>query len=238
MSEQLKEVPYDWRFERKFFIDDLGLHKIENEILRHPACFIEAYAPRRVNNIYFDTAAMVAFRDNVEGVAARKKNRIRWYGETFGHIKDPVLEYKIKQGFLGRKEHFSVPAFNIDTACGIKEVMTAINSKHLPDWVILEMKNLKAKLLNTYKRKYYLSADGRFRLTLDTELKFAEPDDIHHSFVWRKTTRENAVVELKYSSADNNDKEARNITSKFQFRMTKSSKYVIGIESLFHRSIY
>ena len=64
-----------------------------------------------MNSIYLDTNSLKALRDNVEGVARRKKTRVRWYGETLGYIKKPVLEHKINQRFLGRKEHFHLPAF-------------------------------------------------------------------------------------------------------------------------------
>jgi SPX domain protein involved in polyphosphate accumulation len=227
-----------WRFERKFFIDNLGLHHIENEILMHPASFREAYPARTVNSIYFDTNAMKAFRDNVEGVLNRKKTRVRWYGDTFGYVPKPMLEYKIKQGFLGRKEHFQLSPFHINNASGTNKLIETLEATPLPDWVALEIKNLKPKLFNSYERKYYLSADGRFRLTIDTELKFASPDTINQAFGWRKLMRRNAVVELKYSSANDDDKQARNITSTFGFRMTKSSKYVTGVTELSPKSDY
>lgn len=232
-NKKIAESQHDWRFERKFYIENHSLHQIENEILRHPALFREVYYPRQVNNIYFDNISMKGFVDNVEGVSDRKKSRVRWYGETFGLIEKPVLEYKIKKGLLGRKEHFPLSPFVIDQQSDTQNLLSSLNNSDVPQRIVHEMGSLKPKLLNNYKRKYYLSADGRFRLTIDTEMKFMQPDNIHIGFNWKKLDEHNAVMELKYSSGDNDDKEARDIANKFSFRMTKNSKYVNGIEKLY-----
>lgn len=222
-----------WRFERKFYIQDHSLHEIENEILRHPAVFRKIHHVRQVNNIYFDTHGMQAFVDNIEGVPKRKKSRVRWYGETFGPVEKAKLEYKIKQGFLGRKEHFTVAPFTMDAETGTTNLLKALDTSNLPVWVKSELSQLNPKLLNCYKRKYYLSGDGKFRLTVDTDMRFMQPDSIHHGFNWHKVDQGNAVMELKYFGTEINDKEARNVASAFKFRMTKNSKYCNGIEFLY-----
>ena len=229
MSESLIQDDSIWRFERKYFIDNLSKYLIEMELLQHSACFSEVYYPRNINNIYFDSIGMTAFRDNVEGVANRKKSRVRWYDETFGCIKKPVLEYKIKRGLLGRKSHFQLCPFEINASLGLTKVLESIDRSSLPRWVSAEMKNLSAKLLNSYTRKYFLSADGRFRVTLDTNLKFIYTDISKQSLIWKNLNSRSSIVELKYSSKD--DFDAREISSRFRFRMTKSSKYVLGIQN-------
>jgi len=229
VSDGLTQDASIWRFERKYFIDNLSKYSIEMELLQHPACFSEVYYPRKINNIYFDTIGMTAFRDNVEGVANRKKSRIRWYDETFGCIEKPVLEYKVKRGLLGRKSHFELCPFEINASLGLTKVLKALDTSSLPIWVSTEMKMLSAKLLNSYTRKYFLSADGRFRVTLDTDLKFIYTDISKRSFIWKNLNERSSIVELKYSVTD--DFDAREISSRFRFRMTKSSKYVLGIQN-------
>lgn len=44
---------------------------------------------------------MLAYQDNLIGISDRMKVRIRWYGALLGLIEEPVLELKIKRGFLG-----------------------------------------------------------------------------------------------------------------------------------------
>ena len=132
---------------------------------------------------------------------------MRWYGETLGYIKKPVLEHKIKQGFLGRKEHFHLPAFYLDQEYGYFEFIKALENIELPKQLQLELKCLQPKLFNSYKRRYYLSADRRFRLTIDTDLKFASPNVNDRKFSWLRLQGRQVVVELKYSSSDKDDEE-------------------------------
>lgn len=50
---------------------------------------------------------------------------------------------------------------------------------------------------------------------------------------WHKADQGNAVMELKYFGMEINDKEARNVSSDFKFRMTKNLKYCNGIQFLY-----
>ena len=44
-----------FRYERKYFIENMSRETIETLIKLHPAIFREIYCERRVNNIYFDS---------------------------------------------------------------------------------------------------------------------------------------------------------------------------------------
>ena len=104
----MENIANKYRYERKFLIRDLSVQEIETIIKLHPNFFSEIYYQRNVNNIYFDSLELESYQDNVTGSAQRVKTRIRWYGELFGLIEKPVLELKIKSGFLGRKESFHI----------------------------------------------------------------------------------------------------------------------------------
>ena len=45
----------DWRYERKFAIEQMSLNEAENILLCNNMFFSEAYYKRQVNNIYFQS---------------------------------------------------------------------------------------------------------------------------------------------------------------------------------------
>ena len=71
----------DYRFERKYHIQDLNLHEVEMWVRRSPCLFRECFPPRYINNIYFDTPELDNYHENLGGQAARTKLRLRWYGD-------------------------------------------------------------------------------------------------------------------------------------------------------------
>ena len=101
----------DWRYERKFIVDDLIFDQIEDSIIGNSYLFKKIYNVRQVNNVYFDDIHYRAYYSNIEGLSERKKYRIRWYGELLGEIKNPVLEVKVKKSSLGTKFHFNINTF-------------------------------------------------------------------------------------------------------------------------------
>ena len=104
-----------YRYERKYFITKITGKDIDSIVKLHPAIFSEIFHERSVNNIYFDTPDLNNYFDNIDGNMYRVKSRIRWYGMTFGVIEKPVLELKIKNGLLGRKESYSLDTFKLAT---------------------------------------------------------------------------------------------------------------------------
>ena len=106
---------HNYRYERKFTVpDNYKTSRIEATVKKNKYLFREVYHQRQVNNIYFDSAGYNDYFDNVLGVSERKKIRIRWYGETFGVIKNPVLEIKIKKGLVGDKWSYQLTPFTLD----------------------------------------------------------------------------------------------------------------------------
>ena len=63
---------------------------------------------------------------------------------------------------------------------------------------MLKLKLLFPIMSNSYKRKYFLSADKKFRLTLDTDQKFKK---FNNSFISKDCFNlDSIVVEIKYES--------------------------------------
>ena len=220
--------PASFRYERKFFISELDRYELESIVKLHPAFFSEIHHQRFVNNIYFDTINMSNYLDNVIGISQRLKVRIRWYGDLLGFIEKPVLELKIKKGFLGGKLRFPLDSFCLDSDYSLKVQQDIFAKSGVPDVLSEYLKTSHFALLNRYSRKYFESADHKFRITIDFDMKFYKMDSTNNSFIEKIVDHKNTVLELKYSDKD--DEDARFITNYFPFRMTKSSKYVSGIE--------
>ena len=219
----------NYRYERKFFISDITKHNVESIVKLHPAMFSAIFHQRFVNSIYFDATDFRNYFDNVNGSSHRIKIRIRWYGELFGHINKPVLELKIKDESLNRKQVYSLHQFDFDSSFTAEEILNIINRSDVPE--IIKINSLKPVLLTRYSRKYFRSADGNYRITIDTDLVFYHIYFQKNLFVNKLTDDINVILELKYNqNADNN---ANRIINFFPFRLSKSSKYVTGVDKLY-----
>ena len=219
------------RYETKFSISHLNRYQIENIIKSHPAMFHEIFYKRNVNNIYFDDADFTSFVDNIEGERDRKKVRIRWYGDLFGTCNNPILEIKYKTGQLGWKERHNLIDFNLDKDrhFNYKEIFDYLIKRSEFNILKLDLQFLTPSLLNCYERKYYLSFDKKYRITLDNKMEFYSINPVRNYFS-TFADDEKTVIELKYNQQHVDG--ARNITKYLPFRVTKNSKYVIGIDRL------
>ena len=65
----------NYRYERKFVVNNKELSEIEQGIKFHPAIFKEIFYERQVNNIYFDTIGFKNYHENVGGLSDRYKNQ-------------------------------------------------------------------------------------------------------------------------------------------------------------------
>ncbi len=218
----------DFRYERKFFITELSKYEVECIVKLHPAIFSEIYHKRFVNNIYFDSYNLKNFRENIEGATDRIKIRIRWYGDLFGYIKKPILEIKIKKEFLNKKISIPIKPFILKKDTKISDILNSFND--LQDSLVIDFNSLKPSLLNQYSRKYYQSCNGYYRITIDTDQSFYQVNKQNNFFLNRTTDKNTVILELKY--AKEYDSEANHITTKFPFRISKSSKYISGVEKV------
>jgi hypothetical protein len=218
----------DLRYERKFAIFDLDVRETEEVIRFHPAAFHEVYHARWVNNVYFDTPSLDYYHDNVRGIARRVKCRIRWYGTPRGPVERPVLELKRKNGLLGTKESHPLRPFDLESDFDPRRLF---DKSDLPTPLRHELACLRPTLLNRYRRRYFASHDERFRLTLDSELGYQAVGRRVNRFPTWVGNDGRVIVELKFGVG--HEDEASRIASRFPFRVTRSSKYVIGIEALY-----
>ncbi len=228
VAKPLKPLVY--RKERKFLVKGVNAPAMEFFVKGHPAMFSQPFPPRYINNVYFDSQRFGNYGDNVVGAKNRTKFRIRWYGDQFGRIEKPVLEIKIKKGLAGAKRHYRLVPFTFEAGFDQRSFDQVFDQSNLPTEVREMLSHQSPTLVNRYFRKYYLSADRRFRLTLDTRLQFVRIGRYQNSFMQRIKVDNQVIIELKYDIE--HDLDAKQISNQFPFRLTKSSKYVSGIDHL------
>jgi hypothetical protein len=223
--------PENYRYERKFFIPSISSSQVEAIIKNHPSLFHEAFPSRRINNIYLDTLDMTNYWDNVDGVSKRVKVRTRWYGDLFGEISKPVLEFKIKNNTVGAKVNFPLSPFILCDLVKLQTLRERFSLLNISGNLKSYLLSLNLSLMNSYCRKYYVSADTKFRVTIDSGLQFFKltPDSILH--FQPVETPEITILELKYNQR--HDDLGESVSSYLPFRLTKSSKYVSGLNLFF-----
>lgn len=227
----LLEKKHNYRYERKFTVpDNFKLSTIEQYVKHNTFLFREIFQQRQVNNIYFDTHAYNDYFDNVLGVSDRKKIRIRWYGDTFGEVAKPVLEIKIKKGLVGDKWSYKLKPFVLDNQFTNDTIQQVFLDSDLPRPILESVKHVFPTLLNSYSRRYFLSANKKFRITLDFDLLYHKIEKRYNNFAVVPAKDPNKIVELKYALDD--DKEATEISTQFPFRLNKNSKYVNGVNTI------
>ena len=216
-----------YRYEKKFLIESFSINELITIIRKNPFLFSPAYNERFVNNIYYDTPNYNSFYDSVNGNTKRQKIRIRWYGDLHGNLLNSNFEIKFKKNDLGYKKIIKLENFQINKKIKKKYLIETINKTINKNK--LNLGYIEPKLINRYKRKYYQSYDKKFRITIDTNLEFFKADELITNFL-NKYCFEHIILEIKYNFE--NRKLANIITNHLPFRLTKSSKYVIGISNL------
>ena len=216
------------RYERKFFVTELEVGHAREIVRRHPAMLCEAYPPRYVNNLYLDTPWMGHYQDNLDGAPERMKVRVRWYHALEARAERPVLEFKIKRGWVGWKESYPIRGLRVGTDMSCAGLRDVIRGSDLPGTARERLAGLRPALANRYRREYYATRDGRFRVTIDDELVYFGVCAMTGVLRARAEDHGVVIVELKYDRAD--EREAERVASRFPFRLTRSSKYVRGVE--------
>ncbi len=220
----------EFRYERKFLVDQLDAHQVRALVKLHPSMFYEPYPPRYVNNLYLDTVDLDNYADNVSGVWERRKARIRWYGDLFRDIEKPNLEFKIKNGLVGAKRIYPFAPFTLDDRFSHRYYREILLRSTLPAQVEQYMRDLNVVMCNRYYRWYFATKDQRFRVTVDTDMTFYQVKRVNNRFTRKHVDHRRVVVEIKYEKSL--DRQADRVAGFFPFSMTKNSKYVTGIERI------
>lgn len=217
------------RYELKMVCDGFYLHQAEGWIRQHSLGFRTAYPQRRVNNIYFDTVDLDSYNDHLEGVGLRRKLRYRWYGEDLFRAQGQ-LEIKNKKGRVGWKvtQPLATP---LDLAgASWAELGRALHAAS--SGVFAELLGVTRPVsINTYQRRYFISADGRIRMTLDFDLSAYD-----QQLAVRPNLRFKApgvdVIVLEFKSETAQAPALADALAEFPLRTIAYSKYVGVIDGI------
>jgi hypothetical protein len=216
------------RYERKLVVPARTVEEVRAVVRRHPAAFFEVYPPREINNVYLDTPSLADYHDHVIGAPNRVKTRVRWYGPFAGPLAKPALERKLKQGLVGGKLTYRLPPLPLNGAAIEQQLQAAFDATPLPEALRAELRHRQPALFNRYRRHYFLSGDRHVRLTVDWALQFGRVGRGPVSDRCLTPCTPLFVVELKYEPEYASQVAA--ITNLLPFRLSRSSKYVLGIE--------
>ena len=203
-----------------------------DKVMSHPALFNEIFHKRQINNLYLDTIDLDNYHANLRGHSTREKTRIRWYGDLFQTINKPALEIKKRFGLVGDKLVYPLNPIEISKQyCWqaiVESQKTSTNKKKSELLIIIDKLSCQVpSILNSYYRRYFLSSNGKFRITIDNEINyFATNTGWINPFSIKE---QHIIMELKYDQED--AKEAPKVSNYFPFRLARNSKYVNGINA-------
>jgi hypothetical protein len=219
-----------FRYERKFLAPKHSLAGALAVVRRHPALFRETYPARVVNSLYLDSPARTDYFEHVNGVPNRVKTRIRWYGQLTGPIGRPTLERKIKRGSVSGKAARPLPALTLNGGMAPADLAVALDQAGLPANLRWTLRLLEPAAVVSYHRHYFQSADGSFRLTVDSQLQFWSVHPGTGAMMPVPPAAAPIIIELKFEPLQAGH--ATPVTNALPFRLARCSKYVLGIERL------
>ena len=217
----------EMRYEYKITCDELYLPEARSWVRVHPAAFVEAYPPRQVNSLYFDTHEADCLHDNLLGAGERRKLRFRWYGHDFTAAQG-TLELKCKANQLGWKRNCPIPITLDLTAISWTDLMQQMR-RHAEGIVALWLSSAdQPVLLTSFVREYYESIDQQIRVTVDynqtvyEQITYAGPN-----LAVKTPQRAQVVIEVKSDSGLS--RRVSDVASSFPLRVGRNSKYVNGV---------
>jgi hypothetical protein len=223
IENRAPNTPSDLRYEFKLACGPQRLSQARSWIRLHPAGFMVAYPPRRVNSLYLDTLDLTNLNDNLVGTSERQKLRLRWYGDGMTHIDRPWLELKQKRNLLGRKRRCRLPCA-LDLTLPWMEILETIRDSAGSDWQLLLQTVDRPALLNSYQREYYVIPDGTIRVTLDfAQVAYCQRFSPRPNLHARLPIADNVLIEIK--ATREHEERLQGIVAWFPVRRSRNSKY-------------
>ena len=210
-----------FRFEKKYILNKILINDFLNIIKSYPFKVTNSYPSRYINNIYFDTLSLKNFYSNISGERNRKKYRLRWYGSKDKILNKSFLEIKIKNNNIGTKKIYTLENINVSNINNIKYNLFKFE---IPSEVKYDLKSLYPTLSNKYLRHYFLTHDGKLRITIDEDIIYYS--HLNNTNIIFKEYRF-LIIELKFDIK--NYDFASELASLIPIRVTKYSKYVNGL---------
>ena len=212
------------RIEIKEVFRPSDLLKIRKAIFLSQFSFRTPYPKRKINSIYYDTYDYRSLEDSIEGGSCRTKYRIRWYGNKQS-VSNATLEIKKKKGHLSWKQ-LKKDSFRICSHANTWGTFLASNSgSRVSDCFLL---NKQPKSIITYDREYYVSFNGKVRVTIDQNLKsFNQENSTRPNLNYYRPHIAFVIVEIKVDQE--NEYLVKDVLKGFPFSSKRFSKYCESI---------
>ena len=191
-----------FRIEEKLFIKKEQIPEFKNFIKSKFAKKI--YEPRIVNSLYFENSKMQMYDDSIEGLAPRKKIRVRNYPKQDKKNHNLEIKFSSVEGRYKTKKKIEINEYEKIKKNGIFDSQYGV---------------CFPKLYVSYLREYYLIKD--VRITVDTDINY----QLYQNSL--KTNDPNTIIEIKAEIKKNIDE----LTENFPIQRIRFSKYCNGIES-------
>lgn len=217
------------RYEFKAVADSFRLSEARMWLRLHPACFFKAYPERQVNSIYFDTLDLDSFAENLAGISARRKVRLRWYGQSHQNAA-AVFEVKSKRNRLGWKQSQRIGQPLDIGGASWHDLLGLLRRELSPQLRQFLTEDQTPAVLLSYQREYYQSFDGSTRVTLDHGLvAYGQRQYDRPNLRFPVPMADEIVIEFKATSF--NGAAVSAVIDSVPFRVSARSKYAEGISS-------
>jgi len=218
------------RFELKSVTLDAYLPQILASLFTSPAMFYEVYPQRVVNNIYFDDDLLSSYYENKEGLANRKKLRVRWYGKNLDSNLTAEVKSRIGNESSKVSENLNLIISDIDKVT-ISNFSDAFNKLKNQDIKNLYLLKSVPTIFTSYKRKYFQSKILNLRLTVDENLQFQSQIG-SAKILTNNPIRDphgRSIIEFKFPKESLKD--VNKYISLNGLNRNRFSKYCVGIDS-------
>ena len=124
--------------------------------------------------------------------------------------------------------HFSYNEY----AAALRKQITENNGKN--DILIGDLLQRNPVIVNHYNRRYFLTGDGKYRITLDNEMWFYNYQSALYGRHTFGTKDPHIIVEVKFAPEDFAG--AIRLINDLGYRIYKNSKYINGINAVYFNS--
>ena len=216
----------DYRYEIKFILDEAKFADATQWLNNHSTAS-RSFKNRKVNSIYFDDLEFTSIRDNLSGIALRKKLRLRWYSDQLN--KNPIFEIKTKNGRLGKKINYPVKSIGRNIMeLDLKTITTKCLASLEANNIFFDDHILPSILID-YERDYFETYDD-IRITIDTNIQFydLQPNTTLNKLI--PCSYPLYVMELKFNPEMKN--KVSELIKPLNMTPKRHSKYLIGLAKL------
>ena len=144
-----------------------------------------------------------------------------------------TLEVKLRRNQTGWKLQYKMPGIQISHGLVWNNVLSDLKKELPPEGIVWLDAYTRPILINRYRRKYFVSADRAFRITVDENVR------TYNQWISRRVDlnrpaekmQDSIIVEVKF--AQEHRKRAPEILDALSIRRSRHSKYMTGAEACF-----